>query len=124
MPLLNENKNQAPREFMLKWYKVRRRVSDQFGKRPDLNAILFLIGLNEVGILREEFEKEEKQDLMHVAVCKLLSDEGFYVFEGKDDDGWPNYRATKKLPELDLKKQEELLKTKIVKYFEQNGLLD
>lgn len=99
---------------------VRKMLAAQFGKEPDLNAILFLVGMNELGKIRPKFSKEQKQDLMHVAVCKLLSAEGIYRFVAKDDDGWPHYERTAKLPRMTLAEQEELLKRQIVRYFEQN----
>jgi hypothetical protein len=62
MPLLNEEKPEEDKDFALRWYKVRNRVRDDFGQRPDINAILFLIGMNEVGIVKEVWEKEDKQN--------------------------------------------------------------
>ncbi len=118
MPLLNENKSEEERSFALRWYEVRNRVKNEFGQRPDINAMLFLIGINEVGIIKEKWEKEEKQDLMHVAVCKLLSTEGYYRLINTDRDGWPHYEAVENIPPLNLKEQDELLKKKIVEYFE------
>jgi len=119
MPLLNDkNKSDEEKSFSLRWYEVRNRVKEQFGQRPDINAMLFIIGMNEVGIVKEKWEKEEKQDLMHVALCKMLSTEGYYKLMGNDDDGWPHYEAVQGLPPLDLKEQDELLKRKIVEYFE------
>ncbi len=53
-------------ESFTEWYKK------QFGKKPDMNGILFLIGMRELGQLRE-FAKDEKMDLMHIATCKLLA---------------------------------------------------
>jgi hypothetical protein len=118
MPLLNENKNEEQRSFALRWYEVRNRVKQQFGQRPDINAMLFVIGMNEVGVVKEKWEKEEKQDLMHVAICKLFESEGYFKFIGKDDDGWPEYEVVQNIPKLVLKEQDELLKQKIVEYFE------
>ena len=46
-----------------------------------MEAILFLIGIQEVGDFRTKFTKEQKQDLMHVAVCSLLSPSGYYELE-------------------------------------------
>ena len=60
MPLLNEKAEADSSDFALRWYKVRNRVKEEFGQRPDLNAILFIIGMNEVGIVKEKWEKEEK----------------------------------------------------------------
>jgi hypothetical protein len=118
MPLLNSNESEEQKSFALRWYEVRNRVKEQFGQRPDINAMLFIIGMNEVGILKEKWEKEEKQDLMHVAVCKLLSAEGYYKYVSTDDEGWPKYEAVQGLPALSIKEQDELLKHKIVEYFE------
>lgn len=118
MPLLNENNSAEERSFALRWYEVRNRVKNEFGQRPDINAMLFLIGINEVGIVKEKWEKEEKQDLMHVAVCKLLSTEGYYRLSKTDHDGWPHYEVVEDIPPLNLKEQDELLKKKIVEYFE------
>lgn len=118
MPLLNDNKNEAQKSFALRWYEVRNRVKEQFGQRPDINAMLFVIGMNEVGVVKEKWEKEEKQDLMHVAICKLFSSEGYFNFIGNDEDGWPQYEVVQNIPKLVLKEQDELLKQKIVEYFE------
>jgi hypothetical protein len=101
-----------------RWYKVRNKVKEQFGQRPDVNAMLFLIGMNEIGIVKEEWSKEEKQDLMHVAVCKLLSSEGYYKFVKVDSEGWHHYEQNNAMPVFNLKTQEELLKQKIIEYFE------
>src|SRR3954466_5205971 len=113
MPLLNENKSDEEKSFALRWYEVRNRVKNDFGQRPDINAMLFLIGMNEVGVVKEKWEKEEKQDLMHVAVCKLFSSEGYYKYLGRDDEGWPHYEPVQNVPKLPLKEQDEMLKRKI-----------
>ena len=118
MPLLNEYSSEEDKSFALRWYEVRNRVKNEFGQRPDINAMLFLIGMNEVGIVKEKWEKEEKQDLMHVAVCKLFSSEGYFNYLGNDEDGWPLYETVQNIPKLVLKKQDILLKKKIVEYFE------
>jgi hypothetical protein len=101
------------------WLRVRHQVKDVMGKDklPDMNAILFLIGIQEVGQPKLKYTKEEKQDLMHVAVCKLLSYDGYYEFEGKDDDGWPHYSKSRKLEFGGVEQQEEYLKEKVIRYF-------
>lgn len=91
---------------------------ERFGKIPDMEGMLFLIGINELGELPgRKFSKEQKQDLMHIAVCKLLSLRGYYEFEGIDGDGWPHYMMIKK-PELSMFEQERLLKECVIEYFE------
>lgn len=89
------------------------------GKRPaDLNAVLFLIGIQELGKGPKRFSKEAKQDLMHIAVCRVLSQSGYYIFEGYDKDGWPQWTLAKPIPHTDLLTQENYLKEHIISYFQ------
>ena len=90
----------------------------RFDKKPDLETILFLIGIQEFGQLKEKFTKEQKQDLMHVAVCSLFSQSGYYILEGNDDEGWPHFRQLKPMPEMNMMEQENFLKDHILLYFE------
>lgn len=105
--------------FELRWKSVERLLQERFGKVPDMEGMLFLIGINEYGNLpRRKFSKEQKQDLMHVAVCSLLSRKGYYKYNGKDDDGWPHFELVKAVPAQTMQAQEDLLKECIVEYFE------
>lgn len=101
------------------WLKVRHYIKDTFkkDKLPDLNAVLLVIGINELGEIRTKWSKEEKQDLMHIAVCKLLSFDGIYGFKGLDADGWPHYELLQPIAIKGVKEQGELLKDKIIQYF-------
>ncbi|MGK7393793.1 MAG: hypothetical protein ACNS62_04440 [Candidatus Cyclobacteriaceae bacterium M3_2C_046] len=106
-------------ELQIKWQKLVKKLEDLVGKRPkDLNSVLFLIGVQELGKGRKNFSKEEKQDLMHIAICKILSYSGFYELEGHDQEGWPHWKMVKKLPKFDLLEQEKLLKMHAMEYFE------
>ena len=102
------------------WLKVRHYVKDTFKKNklPDLNAVLMVIGINELGMVRTKWTKEEKQDLMHIAVCKLLSFDGIYGFKGLDADGWPHYEILQPIAIKGVKQQEALLKRKAIQYFD------
>jgi len=101
-----------------KWGRLLTLIETNFGKRPkDLNGVLFLIGVQELGQGYRNFSKEEKQDLMHIAICKVLSFEGYYELEGIDKDGWPHWKLIKKLPRFDLLEQEQLLKQSVMDYF-------
>lgn len=102
-----------------KWQSLRIVLGEQVGRRPkDLNGILFLIGVQELGRGKAVFSKEEKQDLMHIGICKVLSLSGFYQLEGLDEEGWPHWKMVKKLPYFDLLEQEKLLKMHVIEYFE------
>lgn len=107
-------------ELDFKWLQVRHFVKKQMnrGELPDLNAILFLIGIQELGRWPDKFNKEEKQDLMHIAVCCLLEYEGFYEFAGRDADGWPHWKQLKPITIKGEKEQERLLKINAIKYFQ------
>ena len=91
---------------------------ERFGKKPDLETILFLVGVQEFGDIREKFTKEQKQDLMHIAVCQLLSESGYYELERVDEDGWPHFKQLKALPELNMIEQENFIKDHVLLYFE------
>lgn len=110
--------------FEKKWDVLLQELHKSIGKKPqDLNAVLFLIGVQELGQGIQVFSKEQKQDLIHIAICRVLSKAGLYELEGHDKDGWPHWKLVKKLPHLDLLSQEELLKNYVVEYFEDEGVL-
>lgn len=101
------------------WQTLLKSLELSIGKKPkDLNAVLFLIGVQELGRGRQNFSKEEKQDLMHIAICKVLSLSGFYELEGLDEEGWPHWKLVKALPHFDLLEQERLLKMHVIEYFQ------
>jgi hypothetical protein len=105
-------------EQEIKWIEVKAMLQDRFGKVPDLQSIIFLIGINEVGFSTERnFEKEEKENLMHVAMCTLLSYDGFYEYTHHDEDGWPHFEKKKEMPGINLAAQEKYLKEKVITYF-------
>lgn len=107
-------------ELEKKWHSLLLLLNNELGTKPkDLNGILFLIGIQELGKGKGLFSKEEKQDLMHIGICKVLSLSGFYKLEGLDEDGWPHWKPVKKLPHFDLLEQEKLLKMHVIDYFEQ-----
>lgn len=102
-----------------KWHQLLVFVEKTIGKKPkDLNGVLFIIGMQELGQGAKRFSKEEKQDLLHIAICKVLSLSGYYTLEGLDKDGWPHWKVVKKLPHFDLLEQEKLLKMHVLEYFE------
>jgi len=107
-----------------KWDNLVAFVSKEFGdgEKLDLQAILFLIGIQELGKGYREFSKEEKMDLLHIAICKLLSNYGYYELEGRDKDGWPHYKSNEKLPPLKPGEQTILMKEAAILYFEKNGV--
>ena len=102
------------------WVKLKARLEEQFGEIPDLQTVLFLIGVQELGKGSMTFTKDQKVDLMHIAICKLLSKYGYYEFDTIDEDGWPHWKVVKDLPHLENKEQDLLLKKAIVAYFSED----
>lgn len=84
----------------------------------DLNAILFLIGVQELGQHAREFKKDEKVNLMHIAICVVLVPYGYYRELGRDPDGWPHFERVKDLPLLNAAEQERLMKEAVIGYFD------
>ena len=109
---------QANDDLQTRWWTLEAKLVERFGKKPDMEAILFLIGMQETGFIKEKITKEQKQDLMHVAVCTLFSQSRFYELEGKDQEGWPHFKQLKPLPEMNMIDQENFLKDHILLYFQ------
>lgn len=107
-------------QFEQRWAAVEQLLQERFGKKPDMEAILYLIGINELGLFPEKktYTKEQKQDLMHIAVCTLLSQEGYFELEGRDTEGWPHFVNVKPVPATGLEQQERMLQECIIRYFE------
>jgi hypothetical protein len=105
-------------DIQSRWWALEEKLMQRFGKKPDMETILFLIGIQEVGDFRTKFSKEQKQDLMHVAVCSLLSPSGYYELSMVDEEGWPHYRQLKPLPVFSFIEQENFMKDHILLYFE------
>lgn len=109
----------------VQWQRLLQHLKRLVGKQPQsLEAVLFLIGIRELGKGARRFSKEDKQALMHIAVCRVLSSSGFYRLTGFDKDGWPQWQLAKPLPKIDLEAQEILLKSHIIEYFVHEGILE
>lgn len=104
-------------DFAQRWQPVETMLTERFGKTPDMEAILFLIGIQELGSAKKKFTKEQKQDLMHVAVCTLLSQSGYFILDGYDKDGWPHFKEGDPVPKMEAEEQERFLKEHIITYF-------
>ncbi len=98
-------------------------IYKQFEKESDVKVVLFLIGMRELGQKENKFSKEDKQDLMNMAVCKVFSLSGYFEVSHLDEDGWPVWKQAMHLPAMDGKAQESFIRSHIVYYFEQEGLI-
>jgi hypothetical protein len=105
--------------FEKRWRDLLKRMETRFSGPVDLNGLIFLIGVQELGQHAREFKKDEKLALMHIAICVLLVPFGYYKELGRDADGWPHFERVKDLPALGAKEQERLMKEAILAYFEE-----
>jgi len=109
-----------------KWNNLKTKLSVDFSENEiiDLDSIIFLIGLQELGQFQKRFNKQKKLEVIHIAVCKLLSDYGYYEFDYTDNDGWPHYKLIKKLPNLKAGEQTILMKKAIINYFVKSNYIN
>ena len=110
-------------DLQVRWLKLRIKLKEKFGIKPDMNGILMIIGVQELGQGPQDFSKEQKQDLMHIAVCTILAASGYYIYDGHDEEGWPHFTQLKPLPELGLIEQENFLKDHALLYFQAQNFI-
>ena len=113
-------------ELKTKWNNLKTKLSVDFSDNEiiDLDSIIFLIGLQELGQFQKRFNKQKKLEVIHIAVCKLLSDYGYYEYDYTDNDGWPHYKLIKKLPNLKPGEQTILMKKAIINYFVKSNYIN
>ena len=113
----------AQDDLQVRWLKLRIKLKEKYGIKPDMDGVLFLIGVQELGTAKQVYTKEQKQDLMHIAICTVLMPAGFYSFDGLDEEGWPHFTQVKELPGFQLIEQENFLKDHILFYFQQQDFI-
>ena len=113
-------------ELKTKWNNLKTKISVDFSDNEiiDLDSIIFLIGIQELGQFQKRFNKQKKLEVIHIAVCKLLSDYGYYEYDYTDNDGWPHYKLIKKLPNLKAGEQTILMKKAIINYFVKSNYIN
>ncbi len=101
------------------WETLVEKLSAQFadGDELELDAIIYLVGVQELGQYHRKYKKDDKLDLMHIAICRLLEPYGYYEFSHFDEDRWPHYTVKEELPSLKAGEQSVLMKEAIVSYF-------
>lgn len=99
------------------WQLILQKLQAKFGDDLQMEGILFLIGVQELGKGYQKFSKDQKLDVLHIAISTLLEPFGYYEFLGRDEDGWPHWKRNEKLPPLKPMQQELLMKQAIKDYF-------
>lgn len=105
-------------EIQKKWDELLRALHQRFKMEMDLKAILFVIGLQELGMNSQKLSKDQKLDVMHIAICTLLEPYGHYLYLGRDQDGWPHWEVVENLPALSKQQQEDLMRRSILEYWD------
>lgn len=104
-------------ETDLKWKALLVDLQKIFTDIEDLKDIIFLVGVQELGKGYQSFSKNEKIDVMHIGVCRLLSLYGYYSYSGADKEGWPHWDVITPLPYLNEYEKDLLLKKAVIEYF-------
>ncbi|HFK5569881.1 hypothetical protein BAX97_06285 [Elizabethkingia meningoseptica] len=107
------------------WKKIEAFFQKNFDMEPNppIEMLLFLIGIQELGSGQQKYSKDDKLNLIHIAVCRLLEPYGYYKFTGYDD-GWPQYEQLQEVPELKPNEQSILMRKAIIQYFIDEELLE
>ena len=109
------------RDQLLKdrWEKLVEVLTDKFsdGEPLDVEGMLYLIGLQELGQIHRKFKKDDNIDLIHIGICTALEPFGYYRFDFFDEQGWPHFELTEELPPLKAGEQSVLMQEAIVEYF-------
>ena len=106
-------------EFEKKWRDLLVDVSKNMDEPLDMQSLIFMIGVQELNQGFVKLSKDQKLDIMHIAICTLMEPYGFYEYTGHDDDGWPHFRLVKELPVLKPDEQETFMKKAIIEYFQE-----
>lgn len=108
------------------WAKIELFFAEKFEmeRNPPIESLLFLIGVQELGSGMHHYSKDDKVNLIHIAVCRLLEPFGYYKFTQYDAEGWPHFEQLESPPELKANEQSLLMKKAIIQYFQDEKLLD
>ncbi len=106
------------------WKETVKIASKHFGEELDLQSILFILGLQELNKGYVDLTKDQKLEVMHIAICTLLEPYGYFEFKGRDNDGWPHFERKDSLPVLSENEQEKLIKEAVIDYFESTKIIE
>ena len=115
MPVLL--KTNSMKSDIQKWDKLVTWFEHEFKMEADVDAMLFMIGVQELGKGFEVFDKTQKLELIHIGICTVLANDGYYLFTHRDMDGWPHFEIKKKLPYIKGQQQKDFIKNYLLEYF-------
>ena len=103
-----------------RWERLQGWIEQRFGKAPAIEEILFLVGIQARGYgFEPDLDKEAKQGLIMEGTYCVFETLGVYERVGMEKDGsWIWERRIDHPPNLSVDEQEKLLRTAILRYFE------
>tara|TARA_B100000768_G_C10982286_1_gene250335 strand:+ start:122 stop:499 length:378 start_codon:yes stop_codon:yes gene_type:complete len=112
-------------ELKDQWEKLVYTLTESFSETEsiDIEGILYLVGLQELGQVHKRFKKNDNVDIIHIGICSVLEPFGYYAFDYFDDERWPHFKLLEELPPLKPGEQSILMKEAVVHYFIQKGLI-
>ena len=123
---MNVQKSQI-RDQKLKdrWDNLITVLSDRFsqGQHLEIEGVLYLVGLQELGQVHRKMKKDENVNLIHIGICTVLEPYGYYRFDFFDEEGWPHFELLESLPVLKPGEQSILMKEALVEYFLKRELI-
>ncbi|WP_185866815.1 hypothetical protein [Blattabacterium cuenoti] len=114
-------------KFHINWNKVILYIRNHFciEGEIDLIGIIYLIGIQELGKGKNLFlNREDKINILHISICRILEPFGYYRFIGRDREGWPHYLLKKNLPLLNKEEQSFLIQKAIIRYMNEENILE
>jgi len=102
-----------------RWDHLISLLSDRFsdGEALDVEGVLYLVGLQELGQVHRKMKKDDNVNLIHIGICTVLEPFGYYRFDYFDEEGWPHFELIEALPPLKPGEQSLLMKEALVTYF-------
>ena len=79
------------RDQLLKtrWNAVLDFLTEKFSETEtiDIEGVLYLVGLQELGKIHQQFKKDDNVNIIHIGICTVLEPFGYYAFDFYDEDG-------------------------------------
>ena len=119
------NKEVRDPKLKERWTQLITQLTEKFSDAEalDVEGVLYLIGVQELGKLDQRFKKDDNVNLIHIGICTVLEPYGYYRFDCYDEEGWPHFELIENLPHLKAGEQSLLMKQAIVEYFLKEGVI-
>ncbi|WP_185859550.1 hypothetical protein [Blattabacterium cuenoti] len=119
-------KKKFMQKFHINWNKVMLYIRNHFSieGKIDIIGIIYLIGIQELGKGKNRFlNREDKINILHIAICRILEPFGYYSFLGRDKEGWPHYVLKTKIP-FNQEEQLFLIQKAIIRYMSEENIIE